>query len=676
MFGLHVLDWLVILGYLGVVLFLGKLGAKSTGSQEGFFLAERKLNSVYQFFLNFGNSTDANGAVSTASLVYQQGVSGVWLAFQMVFMNPYFWFMNLWFRRVRLVTMADLFEDRLNSHRLAQLYAVFQIVISVAITIGFGNLIAYKICAALIVKPEAAWTATERRSVAEHRELHTLELAVKAGALAPTNAPRLAELRERDAHGELHNEITLLRPWVFYLAYTLVVGLYIVTGGMAATALNEIFQASLIVVFSFILIPTGLSAIGGWGALAEKVPAAMFDLIGSGGASRIEGWTLLAIFLASLVQINGIPGNMGISGSAKNEYAARFGAVSGTYAKRFMTIGWAFIGLIAVALFQGTSALSDPDTAWGLMSRQLLGPGLLGVMLAGVLAANMSTVAAQTMCVSALFVRNIWTRVRPGLGDREAVAAGRWTIGAVLVVGIFAALTMDNVFAVMQVLLTVNLPFGAAVWFIFFWRRLTAPAVWTAVLLASAIDVVGPLVMPHVSAVATHPALVVREADQTGKLMPVYFESIVRSRPDDPRSPLVGRTRFHAELWVLAQAGLDVPRLSPGGRFAARFFFDALFPVLLLVVVSLLTRPADPARADQFYGKMKTPIGATPELERAAMEATRREPHRFAATKLLPGSAWEFTKWSRTDAVGFGVCCLVSGGIIALFWLLLRLAAP
>ena len=31
----------------------------------------------------------------------------------MIFLNPYYWFMNAWFRRVRLMTTAEMFEARL-----------------------------------------------------------------------------------------------------------------------------------------------------------------------------------------------------------------------------------------------------------------------------------------------------------------------------------------------------------------------------------------------------------------------------------------------------------------------------------------------------------------------------------------------------------------------------------
>ncbi|BET66854.1 hypothetical protein ASA1KI_17720 [Opitutales bacterium ASA1] len=671
----HPLDYLVIFVYLAGVVVLGKIAAKHAQNQEGYFLAGRKLGRLYQFFLNFGNATDANGAVSTASIVYQQGVSGVWLAFQMIFLNPYYWFMNAWFRRVRLTTMADLFVDRLASRPLATFYATFQIFAAVVVTIGYGNLIAYKISASLVLKPESTWSPEERASVEGYHELKELAKAASIAPLDEARSARLSELREREARNELHSYVTALDPWLFYIVYTIVVGGYILMGGMAATALNEAFQGLLIVAFSVILIPVGLSAIGGWGELGTRIPDEAFRLFGTAGSSQITGWTLAAILLVALFQINGIPGNMGVAGSARDEHAARFGAVSGTFGKRIMTILWAFAGLIALALFAGPAALSDPDLAWGTMSLQLLGPGLLGLMLAGVLAANMSTIAAQTMCVSALYVRNLHGLLRPGFSDLAGVRAARWAITAVLLIGIVAATTMDNVFSAVQLMLTINVPFGTAVMLMFFWRRLTAGGVWIAVVLSAVVNILTPFLAPKFDAVRTHPDLVIRSEDAGGRLSPVFFESVARVDPADPTSPLVGSGRFHNELFVLDKLGLDVAAMTPSGRFAARFFFDALLPLVLLLVASLFTRAPPREVVDLFFGKMKTPVGATPALEAAAMEETRRNPHRFDHLKLFPGSSWEHTKWDRVDTIGFVVSCAVVAAIIGVFWALLRFAA-
>ena len=150
----------------------------------------------------------------------------------------------------------------------------------------------------------------------------------------------------------------------------------------------------------------------------------------------------------------------------------------------------------------------------------------------------------------------------------------------------------------------------------------------------------------------------------------------MRERPADPASPRLGRGRFHSELWVLDRAGLDVAALSPSGRNAARFIYDGLFPFVVLMLVSLCTRRPDTARTDLFFGKMKTCVAATPELDAAAMAATQRDPGRFNHTKLFgPHSSWEFAHWTKLDAVGFIACLFVSGAILAAFWLVLRLAA-
>jgi hypothetical protein len=159
----------------------------------------------------------------------------------------------------------------------------------------------------------------------------------------------------------------------------------------------------------------------------------------------------------------------------------------------------------------------------------------------------------------------------------------------------------------------------------------------------------------------------------------VYFSKVVHRDAADLASPYIAaatRTnRFNFEAWLLNQAGVDIVALSPTQRFTLQFFFDGLFPFAVLIVVSQLTRPTDPTRVALFYGKMKTPVGATPELEDAAMEATRLNPARFDHTKLLPRSNWEFCRWDRTDSIGFLACCSLSAAIVGLFLFLLHLGS-
>ena len=670
---LHVLDFCIIVAYLVAVVLIGKLASKAAANEEGFFLAGRKLGKLYQFFLNFGNATEPQGAVSTASFVYQQGAPGSWLSFQTVFMNPYFWFMNVWFRRVRLTTLADLFEDRFASRGLSMFYALFQILVA-CVFLGFGNVTAYKIASSLVAKPDVQWTTEERASVEGYNELKLLEKQNAATPLAGAAKDRLAALREQSTRGQLKSYITMLNPMVFYTVFALVVGTYIVLGGMSAAAVNEGLQSILIIVFSILLIPTGLHAIGGWSALATKVPKNFFDLFGAGGGDQFTMWSIVAFLIVAIVQNAGLSHNMGICGSAKNEFAARSG-VSGNYLKRIMIILWVFAGLIAVALF-GVGGLSDPDAAWGVMSNRLLGPGLVGLMLAGVLAGTMSTLAAKALAISSLFVRNVYRQIWPEITQQQGVFYARCTIVAVLVLGTASALAMGSFYSIVNIVLTVNIPFGAAVLLTFWWRRITAPAVWCCVILSAAVILVIPWTASAIPAIAADSGLAEMSTKPgTG----VYFNAVVHSNPQDLTSPLVAKAgllnnRFNVESWLLGKAGLDVRSKTPTQRLNVQFFFDAIFPFIVLIAVSLLTKPTDPARVAFFYGRMKTPVGDTPELEAAGIEETRRNPTRFEHTKLLPSSNWEFCKWDRVDTVGFIICCVLSAAIVGLFLLLLRAA--
>ena len=669
---LHIVDIAIVIAYLLAVVYIGKRAAAGSKSEDGFFLAGRKLGKLYQFFLNFGNATEPSGAVSTASFVYQQGAPGSWLSFQTVFMNPYFWFMNVWFRRVRLTTVSDLFEDRFGSRGLSLFYAMFQILVA-CVFLGFANVTAYTIASSLVVKQESAYTAADRASVDGYRELRQLERQFATGTLASESRPQLEALRERRARGELHSYVTLLNNVAFFVVFAVVVGTYIVLGGMAAAAVNEGLQSILIIVFSLLLIPTGLHAIGGWGALAAKVPVRMFDLFGSGGVGQFSVFSLGAILLVSIVQNAGLSHNMGICGSAKNEFAARTG-VSGNFLKRLMIILWAFTGLIAVALF-GPAGLSDPDATWGALSNKLLGPGLIGLMLAGVLAGTMSTLAAKALAISSLFVRNVYRQVWPDLDQQQGVFYARWTIIVVLALGATSAWLMGDFLSIVNIVLTVNIPFGACVLLSYFWRRLTAPAVWACVILSTLFIIVVPWTASMFPALSHHQGLARTSLTPSGQPAGVFFATVVHVDANDLSTPLVGNGRFNLECWIMSKVGLPAAAFSPSQRLTAQFFFDGVFPFMVLLIGSLLTRPTDPARVAQFYGKMKTPVGATPELEVAAMEETRRHPARFDHTKLFPRSNWEFCKWDKVDTVGFLICSALSAAIVLLFIFLLKLAA-
>lgn len=88
---------------------------------------------------------------------------------------------------------------------------------------------------------------------------------------------------------------------------------------------------------------------------------------------------------------------------------------------------------------------------------------------------------------------------------------------------------------------------------------------------------------------------------------------------------------------------------------------------MILLVVSLLTQPTDPKRVARFYVRLKTPVAPTLAEDALAVQAGYDHPAHLDHTKLFPHSNWEFTKWDRTDTLGFFGCCAFVGVILIFF---------
>jgi hypothetical protein len=50
------------------------------------------------------------------------------------------------------------------------------------------------------------------------------------------------------------------------------------------------------------------------------------------------------------------------------------------------------------------------------------------------------------------------------------------------------------------------------------------------------------------------------------------------------------------------------------------------------------------------------------------MALSMERPDRFDHLRLFPGTAWEFTRWSRMDILGFSGCWILVGLILVLLW--------
>ena len=702
LFGLHWIDSLILIAYVITVLVIGQAHSGNVKGENDFFLGGRSLGKWFQFFLSFGNMTDPGQATTTASSVYRQGAGGAWLALITLFLTPYYWFTNVWFRRVRLTTMADLFHDRFGRRFLATLYAVSTILMAV-VGIAGGNVVALKTLQPMMVKPESAYTAADHEKVNNFAEFSQLRKERLAAALPAAKAVRYEVLKGFYDRGELQPYVSYLTPVPFYLVSSILVAVFVMLGGLKASAVVDAVQAVLVIVISLVLIPFGLARIGGVAGLHAKVPEVMFNVFGGGNASEYTWYSIAALLLVQLVGIVGSQASMTIAGSAKNEYAARIGAVTGGFSKRFVTIAWCFCGLIAIALFGPN--LSDSDQTWGLLTRALLPVGLIGVMIVGILGGKLAVLGAGSVVLAGLVVKNLYEPVFPGKSEKHYMVVARLTVPVVLALGVGIGLYLNSVVALLKFAIVLLVVWGVPITLMFLWRRLTETAVRVQVIATLLFIAVIPWLVPAIPALArsatltamtqerivthTHRATAADVADgraaavgepvtRTQVIEPVsvfFEEGVVRTNLHDLNSPKTGVGLFRVEAYLISLLGVDVTRFTPAGLMTTRYLVDATVPVLILIVVSLLTQPTDPARVGRFYVRLKTPVAATLEQDARDVEESYAHPTRFDHRKLFPTSNWEFTKWDRQDTLGFLGCCALVGFILLFFKAVLAFGA-
>jgi len=266
-----------------------------------------------------------------------------------------------------------------------------------------------------------------------------------------------------------------------------------------------------------------------------------------------------------------------------------------------------------------------------------------------------------------------------------------------LALGVMVGLFLNSIVAILKFAIVLLIIWGVPITTLFLWRRVTETAVRVQVIATLILIAVIPWVVSSMPRLArsSELTLMTRERTVTAETsataadvraglataegqtirktrridpVSVYFEEgVVRVDPNDLNSPRTGKGLFRPEVYLLKLIGFDVAGLNSAQLLTTRYLVDGLIPIVILVVMSLLTKPADPQRVARFYARLKTPVGDTPEADAAAVEASYANPTRYDHLKLFPRSNWEFTKWNRQDAVGFLCCCALVGVVLLVF---------
>ena len=124
MLGLHVLDVLAIVLYFGIVIGIGVMANRRVKNEEDYFMGGRKFGKFVSVFLSFGVGTSSDTAISASRETFRLGMSGIWVQLLWLFITPFYWIVAPWYRRLRVLTGGDYFQQRFRNNTLTGLYVV------------------------------------------------------------------------------------------------------------------------------------------------------------------------------------------------------------------------------------------------------------------------------------------------------------------------------------------------------------------------------------------------------------------------------------------------------------------------------------------------------------------------------------------------------------------------
>jgi len=637
---MELIDYVVLFIYFGGMAAIGVWAMRRVKGQEDYFMGGRKFGKLFQTFAAFGAGTGSADPVNTARGTFANGMSGMWGVMYWLFVTPIYWISAVWYRRMRCLTLGDWFTERYESKPMGAAYAVFGCFYYM--TYGAMLFTAIGKVAVPLVGQELLGTQTEY----------------------------------------------ILVPLV-----AVIVTLYGVLGGIAAAYWTDLIQGLCIILLSVLLIPFGLNAVvekfgkpgdswtDGFRVMHEQLPAHNFTVLGSENAAEFPLYAIVVIVIINAIGIVLTPHFIVTGGgTAKNEKDARIGLVTGNFIKRFCTIGWVVTALIVLTLFgSDTALLSDADMAWGVATKELLGPlgiGLVGLMLACLLAALMSSVDCYMIVCSALVVRNVYVPfVNPDASEKECLKLGRIAGGIVVLGAVVISVTMLDMFKQLQLTWIVPMTFAALFWVGMYWRRATTRAGWITVIFCLVSFFALPRIIPAVAPdLRVNPALTqVNEKTATGGGKAIYWTGGVKGTEN---GELKGEGNFRFDMLIYDKLlGIDLTKVRNATLATLDLPFKIIAPFLVMIIASLLTTPNRKEALDRLYVRMKTPVRSNPEEDESELEKSYADPTRFDKNKLFPNTSLEVQRPTRYDLVGFIVCFAICFAIIGLVLLVAQIGA-
>jgi len=210
--GLHTADICVLFFYLIGITAIGIWAAGRIKTVADFFMP-RRFGKAMMVMHSFGTGTHSDQAVSVASKSFTNGLSGIWYQWLWLFATPFYWLIAPVMRRLRAITMADVYEAR-----FSQSVAVLFVLVGAS------------------------------------------DLAVKIGVMLKGASAVI----DASTTGLVTSEVAIAAMTVMFVLYGM-------AGGLSAAIITDFFQGVLTIIFSFMLLPFILNAVGGISGIRQAI---------------------------------------------------------------------------------------------------------------------------------------------------------------------------------------------------------------------------------------------------------------------------------------------------------------------------------------------------------------------------------------------------------------------
>lgn len=387
-------DYIILVGYLGVLMIIGWRLHKQQSSTEQYFIGGRQAGTLALMALWMSSWIGGASIIGNVEQAYTMGVDSLWYPGAIAFGCVIF---ALTFCK-RIKAAGDTFRHITYPDFIERRYGLPCRTVSTLTTIfaSIGYTAGQLLSAAVILNILSGWSVG------------------------------------------------------FSLALSTVVTIFYTTLG-GFKAMDHTCRLQAFIIFFGLLgfgLPMTLVAVGDLSRFTTELPPAFWT------SSTLSVSSILALFCSVGMTFYTSMDSYTRCFSAKNETVARNGTLLAAVMVVGIGISVCVMGMGARLLFP---TLENGTNAFIMLILHIFPPGGKGLMLIVILSAVMSTANSSILTASANLSHDIYHRlVRPDAGQEHLVRVGRWCGVAVGVVGAGIAYLMQDIIGILCMAFTIN----------------------------------------------------------------------------------------------------------------------------------------------------------------------------------------------------------------------------